>query len=117
MLCAAVVIYDKIAQHAAQFGLALAAVRAERIEQGDVLAGDAGGFQFGQQDGQNALIGRGAGNVGVDDRHALPRPDQLAQWGAADRLRQRLLQGGALIWQPRRKPGAQHLRLRWDINH
>ena len=52
VLLAVVIVHDVVAEHLAQLSIGLRPVRAERVEQGDVAARDAGGFQFGEQDRQ-----------------------------------------------------------------
>ena len=50
MLLAPVIVHDVIAKHLAQLVIGLGPVGAERVEQRDVAALDAGGFQFGETD-------------------------------------------------------------------
>ena len=50
------------------FGAGIGAMRAEGIEQGDLLARDPG--QAVKQPGNQAVVRRGAGDVGEDDANA-----------------------------------------------
>ena len=79
MLQTAIIVDDVVAQHSPQFGVGLGAMRPQRVEQGDVAAGDAGRLQFAQQDRHDPVIGGRARDVAVHDHHPLPFRDELRQ--------------------------------------
>ena len=75
-------------QHFFQFRRRVGPVGAELVEQGDVLGRHAG--QVFQQPGDQAVIGRGARQVGEGDADAVAGLDPLAQRAGGDRV----IQGG-----------------------
>ena len=82
-------------------------MRAERIQQRDLLGARAGAFEILEQPRDQPLIRRGAGDVGVDDADAAPGLKPLAQRRRADGRLERGQHGGALV-------GQRHLRARLD---
>ena len=67
VLAAPVIVDDVLAEHLAQLGIRLRPVRAECVEQGNVAAHNAGGFQFRQQNRQQSVVRCGTSDVGVND--------------------------------------------------
>ena len=94
-----IIVDNSIAEHGPQFGLGLGTVRAQAIEQGDVLPPDARCLQLGQDHRQDAVVGRGPSDVGVHDHHAVARLHQIDQRRTVDRLAQSLQQGRPFIGQ------------------
>ena len=76
MLHTPIVIDHLSAQHAAQFCLALLAMRAQRVEQRDVTARHAGLFELGQHDRQDAIVGRWPRDVAMRDHHSIAGLDE-----------------------------------------
>jgi len=72
-------------------------MHAEAVDEGDILAGDAGGLQLLQQDRQDDVVGRRAGDVGEDDGDGIVRPYQLGQGPRAYRVGQGLADSFAWV--------------------
>ena len=99
VLQAAVSVHHRVAQHGAQFRLRLLAVRAQPVEQCDVVALHAGPFQLSQQRWQDAVVGRRARDVGMHDHHRVAWPDQISQRRRRDGRAQRGQQRRLLVRQ------------------
>ncbi len=93
----AVMARDLRREHFFQFRRGIGPVGAELVEQGDVLGRHAG--QIFQQPGDQAVIGRGARQVGEGDANVGAGLDPLAQREGGDRVIQCGKDGAALIGQ------------------
>jgi len=79
VLHAPITIADLAAQHTAQFGRGLRAMRAQRIEQGDVAPRHTGRFDLGQHDRQDAIVRSRTRDVAVCDHHPIARLDERGE--------------------------------------
>ena len=75
--------HDVGRQHLLQLRPGVGTMRAELVEQGDLVPLDALGFQIGEEPGDQAMVGGGAGNVGEQDDDASARLEPCRQRRAA----------------------------------
>jgi len=79
----------------------LKSVGAQAVEQGDVLPPDAAQLKLCEDDGEQPVVGRGAGDVRVDNDDCHARSEPVPQRRAADRVAEGLPDGGGFIRQRR----------------
>ena len=96
---AAIIRDDLGSQQLLEFGLCIWTMRAEGIEERDILARGAGVFQIREQPRDEPLIRSGAGAVGVDDRDARARRDAFPKRRSSDGIFQCSHEAGVLILQ------------------
>ena len=103
----AVIRHDDGCEHLLQFGPRVRPMRAELIQQRDVLARQHG-LKMRQQPGNDPVIRRGARDVGEEDAHFRLRRDQFEQGQRANRLFQCAQHRALFIRQARRVAGRDH---------
>ena len=110
VLPAAVAVDDPVTEHLPELRVRLRAVGAQGVDQGDVAARHPSGFQRPQQHRQDAVVGRGAGDVRVGHHHPPLARCQLGQGRRAGRRGQRCRDRRRLVVHALHVTGQHHLR-------